>query len=156
MTERQLVLPTYPLVFVNTRRLVERVAHALSQITYGGAMTKFILLDTIALNHSTLGALEQPGEVNMTPQLGSWRRHHSQVSIPIPACSDYLMTTLLPPVTLISVLLSLSLLRAPVLTMLVMMLLKLAMPQVLLPLFALLTPALMTVSVAAEAVADSP
>jgi hypothetical protein len=52
-------------------------------------MSKFPPLNTIPLYHSSLGALEQLGEVNLTPQVGSWGRHHSQVSIPIPACSDY-------------------------------------------------------------------
>jgi len=46
-------------------------------------------INTIPLYHSSLGALEQSREVNISPQVGSWGRRHSQVSIPIPACCDH-------------------------------------------------------------------
>ena len=41
-------------------------------------MSKFPPLNTIPLYHSSLGALEQPGEVNITPQLGSRTTRHSR------------------------------------------------------------------------------
>jgi len=36
-------------------------------LPHGGAMSKFPPLNTILPYHSSLGALEQPGEVNITP-----------------------------------------------------------------------------------------
>ena len=41
-------------------------------------MSKFPPLNTIPLYHSSLGALEQPGEANITPQIGSWTSCHSR------------------------------------------------------------------------------
>jgi hypothetical protein len=38
----------------------------------GAAISKFPPLDTISLYHSSLGALEQPGEVNIMPEIGRW------------------------------------------------------------------------------------
>jgi len=40
-------------------------------------MSKFPPLDTISLYHSSLGALEQPGKVNIRSQIGSWISCHS-------------------------------------------------------------------------------
>jgi len=35
-------------------------------------------LSTISLYHSSLGTLEQPGEANIIPKIGSWTSRHSQ------------------------------------------------------------------------------
>jgi hypothetical protein len=55
-------------------------------------MSKFPPLNTISLYHSSLGALEQPGEVNITPQLGSWTSRHSRTPTQKRAHFGYLLT----------------------------------------------------------------
>jgi hypothetical protein len=40
-------------------------------LLHGGTMSKVPPINTIPLYHSSLGALEQLGEVNIMPQLGS-------------------------------------------------------------------------------------
>jgi hypothetical protein len=47
-------------------------------LPHGGAMSKFPPLNTISLYHSSLGALEQPGEVDIMPQIGSRTSRHSR------------------------------------------------------------------------------